>query len=62
MEFYNVRKRKKVEIPVDKIEKRLLESKTKSGDVRTRYAFATVDDDGTKMLKFCKKEDYDAFQ
>jgi len=62
MEFYNVRKRKKVEIPHDKIEKRLLESKTKSGAVRVRYAFATVDDDGTKMLKFCKKEDYDSFQ
>ena len=62
MEFYNVRKRKKVEIPHEQIEKRLLEMKTKSGDVRTRYAFATVDDDGTNMLKFCKKEDYDSFK
>ena len=62
MEFYNVRKRKKVEIPSEKIEKRLLESKTKKGEVRIRYAFATVDDDGTKMLKFCNKAAYDAFE
>jgi len=61
MEFYNVRKRKKVQIDSTKIEKRLLESKTKNGSVRTRYAFAAIDDDGTKMLKFCKKEDYDSF-
>ena len=62
MEFYNVRKRKKVEISTNKIEKRLLESKTKKGDIRVRYAFATVDDDGTKMLKFCNKEAYDSFE
>lgn len=61
MEFYNVRKRKKVKIAEGQVEKRLLESKTKSGGLRTRYAFAAVDDDGTKMLKFCKKEDYDSF-
>tara|TARA_R110000824_G_scaffold669_5_gene4183 strand:- start:58 stop:249 length:192 start_codon:yes stop_codon:yes gene_type:complete len=62
IEFYNVRKRKKVQIEQDQIEKRLLESKTKSGALRTRYAFAAIDDDGTKMLKFCKKEDYDSFK
>ena len=61
MEFYNVRKRKKVKIDPEQIEKRLLESKTKTGALRTRYAFAAIDDDGTKMLKFCKKEDYDSF-
>ena len=30
MEFYNVRKRKKVKISHDKIERRLMESKTKN--------------------------------
>ena len=59
IEFYNVRKRQKVQISSDEVEKRVLESKTKNGTVRLRYAFAAVDDDGTKMLKFCKKEDYD---
>ena len=62
IEFYNVRKRKKVQIGADQVERRVLENKTKSGDVRLRYAFAAIADDGTKMLKFCKKEDYDSFE
>jgi|TARA_R110000824_G_scaffold126876_3_gene286606 hypothetical protein len=62
IEFYNVRKRKKVQISTDQVTKRLLENKTKSGDIRLRYAFAAIDEDGTKMLKFCKKEDYDSFR
>jgi hypothetical protein len=62
IEFYNVRKRKKVQISTDQVEKRVLENKTKSGDIRLRYAFAAIDEDGTKMLKFCKKEDYDSFK
>ena len=59
IEFYNVRKREKVQIADENVEKRVLESKTKAGATRLRYAFAAVDEDGTKMLKFCKKEDYD---
>lgn len=62
VEFYNVRKRKKVQIDDENVERRVLESKTKKGEIRLRYAFAAVDDDGTKMLKFCKKEDYDNFE
>ena len=61
IEFYNVRKRKKVQIADEDVERRVLESKTKTGSTRLRYAFAAVDEDGTKMLKFCKKEDYDNF-
>ena len=61
IEFYNVRKRKKVQVADEDVERRVLESKTKTGEVRLRYAFAAVDEDGTKMLKFCKKTDYDAF-
>jgi len=61
IEFYNVRKRAKVQISNDNIEKRILENKTKDGKIRLRYALAAVDDDGTKMLKFCSKEDYDNF-
>tara|TARA_B110001454_G_scaffold162891_1_gene152436 strand:- start:260 stop:394 length:135 start_codon:yes stop_codon:yes gene_type:complete len=44
------------------VEKRTLESKTKKGETRIRYAFASVDDDGTKMIKFCSKTDYDSFK
>jgi hypothetical protein len=61
IQFYNVRKRSKVQIPEDQVEKRKLESKTKKGDLRVRYAFAAVDEDGTKMIKFCSKSDYDNF-
>jgi len=61
IEFYNVRKRKKVKIDSSAVERRVLENKTKNGEIRLRYAFAAIDDDGTKMLKFCKKEDYDSF-
>ena len=61
IEFYNVRKRKKVQVADEDVERQVLESKTKTGEVRLRYAFAAVDEDGTKMLKFCKKTDYDAF-
>lgn len=62
IEFYNVRKRAKVQISDDKVEKRVLESKTKEGKTRLRYAFGAVDEDGTKMLKFCSKEAYDNFE
>tara|TARA_R110002051_G_scaffold221964_2_gene285603 strand:- start:151 stop:342 length:192 start_codon:yes stop_codon:yes gene_type:complete len=62
IEFYNVRKRTKVKISNDRVEKRTLESKTKKGETRIRYAFASVDDDGTKMIKFCSKTDYDSFK
>tara|TARA_R110001583_G_scaffold22172_1_gene83394 strand:+ start:140 stop:328 length:189 start_codon:yes stop_codon:yes gene_type:complete len=61
IEFYNVRKRAKVSIPKDKVEKRILEKETKSGEIRFRYAFASVDEDGTKMMKFCSKDAYDSF-
>jgi hypothetical protein len=61
IQFYNVRKRSKVQISEDQVEKRKLESKTKKGDLRVRYAFAAVDEDGTKMIKFCSKSDYDNF-
>jgi hypothetical protein len=59
IEFYNVRKKSKVQIPEDKIEKKVYKRKLKSGKISERYGFAAVDDDGTKLAKFCSKADFD---
>ena len=61
IEFYNVKKRKKVQVDESKIEKVGYERKTDNGGVQIRYAFKAVDDDGTNLTKFCSKADYDAF-
>lgn len=59
IEFYNVKKKKKVSISEDKVEKVKYERKTKSGEIQIRYAFKAVDDDRTKLTKFCSKADWD---
>ena len=59
VEFYNVKKKKKVSISESSIEKVKYERETKSGDTQIRYAFKAVDDDGTKLTKFCSKADWD---
>ena len=60
IEFYNVRKRKKVEIDESKVEKVTYDRELKDGKTQTRYAFKAQDDDGTKLTKFCSKADFDA--
>jgi len=55
IEFYNVKKKKKVSIDESKVKKTKYE---RNGT--TRYAFRSVDDDGTNLTKFCSKADYDA--
>ena len=62
IEFYNVKKKSKVQIPEDRVEKKVYTRKLKSGKESTRYAFASVDDDGTKLTKFCSKADYDSLK
>jgi hypothetical protein len=59
IEFYNVKKRKKVSINEDKIEKVKYDRTLKDGSTQTRYAFKAVDDDGTNLTKFCRKSDWD---
>ena len=59
IEFYNVKKRKKVSIDESKIEKVEYKKETSKG-TQVRYAFKAVDDDGTNLTKFCSKVDYDA--
>lgn len=60
VEFYNVKKKDKVQIAAAKIEKVTYERETKNGK-RTSYALKAVDDDGVKLTKFVKKEVYDKF-
>jgi len=58
IEFYNVKKRKKVSIDEKNIKKVQYERKLKDGKTQLRYAFRAVDD-GTNVTKFCSKDDWD---
>jgi hypothetical protein len=60
IEFYNVRKKAKVSIPKAEVEKKEYRRTLKSGKESVRYAFAAIDEDGTKLTKFCSKADYDS--
>lgn len=59
MEFYDVKNRKKVTVPVSEVEKITYERKTKSGDTQIRYAVKAVKD-GVKLTKFVSKETWDS--
>lgn len=58
IEFYNVKKRKKVSIGENQIEKVEYKRETSKG-TQVRYAFRAKDDDGTNLTKFVSKADYD---
>ena len=58
IEFYNVKKKAKVKIGAASVSKVTYEKETSKGP-SIRYAFKAVDDDGTKLTKFCSKADYD---
>tara|TARA_B100001250_G_C19094119_1_gene483970 strand:+ start:309 stop:500 length:192 start_codon:yes stop_codon:yes gene_type:complete len=60
IEFYNVKKKKKVSVDRSKVEKKVYEKTTKTGKLSVRYALKAVDEDGTKLTKFCSKADYDS--
>ena len=47
IEFYNVRKKKKVSIAEAEVDKHIYQKQTKTGKESIRYAFKAVDDDGT---------------
>jgi len=60
IEFYNVRKKAKVSISEEDVEKVVYNSTTKTGKTVTRYGIKAVDDDGTKLTKFVSKDTYDS--
>ena len=62
IQFYNVKKRKKVEIDESDVEKVTYDRKLKDGKTQTRYAFKAQDDDGTNLTKFCSEVDYEALK
>lgn len=62
IEFYNVKKRKKVSISEGDVNKVEYARELKDGSTQTRYALKAVDDDGTNLTKFCSKSDWDAIE
>ena len=62
IEFYNVKKKAKVQVEESQVEKHVYERKLKSGKLSKRYAFKAVDEDGTKLTKFCSKADFDSLE
>lgn len=60
IEFYNVKKKQKVKIPDGEVKKAKFEKESKNGSIRVRYAFKAVDEDGTKLTKFCSEADYNS--
>lgn len=59
IEFYNVKKREKVSIDESAVKKVKYERST-GGGPQVRYAFQAVDDDGTKLTKFCSEDAWKA--
>ena len=59
IKFYNVKKRKKVQINESDVEKQEFVRELPNGKRQVRYAFRAKDDDGTSLTKFCSKDDYD---
>ncbi len=57
MEFYNVKTRQKVDIPESGLKKRTMVQK----NGRPTYA-VTGEQDGTKLVRFVSKQQYDALQ
>jgi hypothetical protein len=55
IEFYDLKLRKKVQIPKGNVTK--VKIVQKSG--QTRFAFRAVTDDGRKLMKFCSKADWE---
>jgi len=54
MQFYNVKKRAKVDVADSSIKKT-----TYGQGTRVRYAVRAVDNDGTHLTKFVSKDTYD---
>ena len=59
IEFYNVKKKAKVQIDTKDVKKTKYEKESKDGKKQVRYAFK-AEDDGTKLTKFCSEADWKA--
>lgn len=60
VEFYNVKKKAKVEIAEANVTAYRYERELKkSGKMSVRYGLKAVDDDGTNLAKFCNQKEHD---
>ncbi|HEX2358472.1 MAG TPA: hypothetical protein VHH72_01515 [Solirubrobacterales bacterium] len=59
IEFYDVKKREKVQIPEPNVKKVKYERETKSGKMSIRYALR-AENEGTKLTKFVSESDWKA--
>lgn len=58
IEFYDVKNKQKVSVPVSQVKKVTYERQTKSGDTQVRYALK-AELNGVKLTKFVSKETWD---
>ena len=58
IEFYNVKLKKKVEVPEDQIQKKKFDITTKTGKKMVRFGIVT-EQDGTKLTKFVSQSDWE---
>lgn len=62
MEFYDVRHRKKVDVPESQVRKKSYTRTTKNGSTQTRYAVRariSVEGSEVSLTKFVSKAEYD---
>jgi len=59
IEFYDVKKREKVQVPESEVRKVRYESTTKTGKQSLRYAFRATHN-GSKLTKFASEADWKA--
>ena len=59
IQFYDVRRREKVDVPESNIKKTSFERTTKAGKLQIRYALR-AEVGGSKLTKFVSKADWDA--
>lgn len=58
IEFYDVKKRAKVSVPMSMIKKKTYKRTTKNGSEQIRYA-VVAEMDGSKLTKFVSKDTWD---
>jgi hypothetical protein len=59
IEFYDVKKREKVQIPESEVRKTTYERQGKEGKTNVRYAVRATNE-GTNLTRFVSKADWDA--
>lgn len=59
IQFYDVRKKEKVGVPVEFVKKKKYVSQTKAGKTQTRYGLV-AEYEGSKLTKFVSESDWTA--